>query len=160
MIKVTGTLHHASHFAAAERIPLILEKLKKHRARARPSKVFFFFFPFPHLFFFRLHSYKDTLTVIYQRASRSDVLPDILFNFFFYSTFKDRFVQEKTEKKNIQRKCVVCEFVNSYAVLGAPAWKMVAVLTGAKKHSAKRLLTLTLVGPASDLNVASAEHLR
>lgn len=72
-------------------------------------------------------------------------------------------MQEKTEKKKktIQRKCVVvCEFVNSCAVLGAPAWKMVAVFTGAKKHSAKRLLMLTLVGPASDLNAASAKHLR
>lgn len=112
--------------------PINFGEIKKTQSEGKALPRFFFLF-FPTFFFFRLHRYKDTLTVIYQRASRSDVLPDILFYFFSIQLSRTDLCKKRQKKKNIQRKCVVCEFVNSCTVLGAPAWKMVAVLTGAKK---------------------------
>lgn len=111
MIKVTGTLHHASHFAATERISLIFEKIKKHRARERPSKVYF-------SLFFHLHSYKDTVTVIYQRANSSDVLPDILFIYFFLFNFQGQIC---VRKKKTHSKEVLFVNLSTAAVWDGPA---------------------------------------
>lgn len=131
MIKVTGTLHHASHFAAAKRIPLILEKLKNtERGQRGPSKVLFF----PPLFF-SIFTATRTHSLLFTRGQVA-LMSFLTFFFFSYSTFKDRFVQEKKEEKKHPQKVL--------NLSTAAAWKRVAVLTD-EKALCQTLLTLTLV---------------
>lgn len=133
-----------SHGNVASREPLCghranttnFRKKCKTERRQGPSR---FFYPF----FSNIHGYKDTLPVIYQRANSSDVLPDILFIYFFRFNFQGQICVKK--KKKAFKGSVVCEFVNSGG-LSRPDVDHGCSLND-KKALCQTMLTLILFGP-------------